>query len=161
EPGTIDPEDDELYLSLQTSYAAAVSYLDAGIAQLLETLDELDLEDETIVIVLSDTGQALGEHGIVGPVRPWLNEEVLHLPLLLRLPEKAEAGRRVAALTQNVDLAPTLMELFGLTPFPCHGHSLVPLLHGQQDQVRGYTCAGLHVNEGIEWCLRTQEWAFL
>ncbi len=161
QPGPIDLDDDEIYLCLQTSYAAAISYLDAGLAQLLETLADLDLDEETTVIVLSDCGQALGEHGVVGPVRPWLHEEVLHLPLLIRLPDRAEAGRRVLALTQNVDLAPTLAELFGLPPLPCHGHSLLPLLHGQAEQVRDYACAGLRVNDGIEWCLRTLDWSFL
>ncbi len=161
QPGLIDREDDELYLRLQTSYAAAVSYLDAGIAELLETLQELGLDEETTVIVLSDTGLSLGEHGMVGPVRSWLHEEVLHLPLLVRLPGKAEAGRHVTALTQNVDLAPTLVEMLGLAPFPCHGQSLVPLLHGRAEQARAYACAGRQVHEGIEWCLRTLDWSFL
>ncbi len=136
QPGVLDPEDDDIYLRVQTSYAAAVSYLDAGIAQLLETLEELELDDEITLIVLSDVGQSLGEHGVIGPVRPWLHEEILHLPLLIRLPGRREAGRRVPALTQNVDLAPTLAELFDLPAFPCHGHSLVPLLQGQADEVR-------------------------
>jgi len=161
EPGPIDPDDDDLYLRLQTTYGAAVTYLDAGIAQLLETLDDLELADETVVIVLSDCGQALGEHGLIGPVRPWLHEEIVHLPLLVRLPGLAEAGRRVQALTQAVDLAPTLVEVFGLSPLPCHGRSLVPLWRGEAEQVRAYICAGVQVDEGIEWCLRTTEWAFL
>ncbi len=142
EPGPIDPEDDTLYLSLRTTYGAAVTYLDAGIGQLLETLQDLKLADQTLVLVVSDCGQALGEHGLVGPIRPWLHEEIVHLPLLVRLPGFAGAGRRVAALTQAVDLAPTLAEVFGLPVFGCHGHSLAPLLHGNGEPVREYACAG-------------------
>jgi arylsulfatase A-like enzyme len=161
EPGLVDPEDDDFYLRLQTTHGAAVTYLDAGLAQLLETLNDLEMADKTLVIVLSDSGQALAEHGVIGPIRPWLHEEIVHLPLLIRLPGHIEGGRRVAALTQAVDLAPTLADFFGLAPLPCHGQSLVPLWRGEMDHVRDYICAGLQVGEGIEWCLRTPDWAFL
>jgi hypothetical protein len=67
----------------------------------------------------------------------------------------------VAGLTQNIDLAPTLAELFALGKFPCHGQSLLPLVQGQVETVREYACAGLRVNDGIEWCLRSPEWSFL
>ncbi|HTU18267.1 MAG TPA: sulfatase-like hydrolase/transferase [Gemmataceae bacterium] len=159
--GAIDGEDDYLYLSLQTSYAAAVSYVDAGFGQLLEALAGLEGGDDILLIVTTDAGQNLGEHGLVGTSRSWLHEEMIHLPLLLRLPGAAEAGRRVTALTQAVDLAPTLASWFQ-TPLPdAHGHSLLPLARGEVESVRPYACAGLQVGEAIEYALRTPEWAFL
>jgi arylsulfatase A-like enzyme len=157
----VDPEDDELFLRLHASYAAAVSYLDAGIGQVLQSLAERRLEDEVAVLLTADTGLALGEHGVVGPVRPWLHEEVVHLPLLLRLPGAAERGRRVAALTQAVDLAPTVAGLFGAALPPAHGHDLLPLARGQREGVRPYACAGLRVGDAVEWALRTPDWALL
>jgi len=160
-PGPLDPDDDVLYLSLQTSYAAAVSYLDAGIGELLDELARLDPAGEVLVLVTSDCGQALGEHGLVGPIRPWLHDEIVHIPLIMRLPHGAQAGRRVPALTQDVDLAPTLAALFGLALPKAHGHDLGPLLRGEVEQVRPYACFGLQVDAGIEWGLRTPEWAFL
>jgi arylsulfatase A-like enzyme len=159
--GPIDREDDYLYLSLQTSYAAAVSYLDAGLGVLLEAIGGLQGGDEVLLIVTSDVGQNLGEHGVVGDCRAWLHEELIHLPLLLRLPGAAEAGRRVAALTQAVDLAPTLAEWFR-TPLPgVHGHGLLPLARGEVETIRAYACAGRQVGDAIEYALRTPEWAFL
>jgi arylsulfatase A-like enzyme len=159
--GPIDREDDYLYLSLQTSYAAAVSYVDAAIGQLLEALDGLEGSDDILLIVTTDAGQNLGEHGLVGVVRPWLHDELIHLPLLLRLPRSAEAGRRIAALTQAADLAPTLADWFQ-TPLPdVHGSSLLPLARGEVESVRPYACAALQVGEAIEYALRTPEWAFL
>jgi arylsulfatase A-like enzyme len=159
-PGTVDTDDDILFERLQSSYAGAVSYLDAGVGQILETLAQTAGED-VLVVLTADVGQALGEHGVVGPVRPWPHDEVIHLPLLLRLPGGNEAGRRVAALTQAVDLAPTLADAFG-APLPgAHGHSLLPLARGQSEQVRDYACAGLEIGGAAGWCLRTPEWAFL
>jgi arylsulfatase A-like enzyme len=160
-PGPLDPDDDTLYLSLQTSYAAAVSYLDAGIGDLLDELARQDPAGEVLVLVTSDAGQALGEHGLVGPVRPWLHDEIVHIPLLLRLPGSAQAGRRVPALTQDVDLAPTLAALFGLAVPGTHGHDLGPLLRGEVEELRPYACSGLQVDAGIEWALRSPEWALL
>jgi arylsulfatase A-like enzyme len=158
-PGEIDPSDDTQFLRLQSSYAAAVTYFDAGIGQLLEDLGEA--ADDVLLVVTTDSGQQLGEHGVVGSVRPWLHEEVVHLPLIVRLPGGAEAGRRVSALTQPVDLAPTLADIFE-APLPsAHGHSLVPLLQGDAEQVRDYGVAGHRLGKQGEWCLRTREWAFL
>jgi arylsulfatase A-like enzyme len=161
EPGTIDPEDDALFLSVQSSYAAAVSYLDAGISQLLESLHERGRDEEVLVVFTSDCGQNLGEHGVLGAVRPWLHDEVIHLPLIIRLPAGSESGRRVFALTQGVDLAPTLADWFAAALEEAHGHSLLPLMHGDVEQIRPYACAGLEVGQAIEWALRTPEWACL
>jgi arylsulfatase A-like enzyme len=159
--GPIDAEDDTLYLSLQASYAAAVSYLDAGIGPLLQALNGLDGGDEVLLMFTSDVGPSLGEHGVVGPVRAWPHDEIIHLPLLVRLPGGAEAGRRVGALTQAVDLAATLADWFQ-APLPdTHGHSLLLLARGAMETIRPYACAGLQVGEAIEYTMRTPEWAFL
>ena len=159
--GPIDREDDYLFLSLQTSYAAAVTYVDAAIGQLLEALAGLEGGDEILLAVTTDVGQNLGEHGIVGACRPWLHDELIHLPLLLRLPGAAEAGRRVEALTQALDLAPTLAEWFGTALLDAHGLSLLSLARGKAETTRSYACAGLKIGAALEYSLRTPEWAFL
>jgi arylsulfatase A-like enzyme len=163
DPGAepFDPTDDELFFQIQRSFAGVVTYFDAVLGLLLEELDERGLTDEIVVLVTSDHGQALGEHGIVGPCRTWLHDELIHVPLLIRLPDGAEAGRRIAALTQPVDLHPTLLELFGVTPQSGQGRSLLPLVRGQVDQIRAYTCSGFRVGNAVEWALRTPDWALL
>src|SRR5262249_50647825 len=87
--------------------------------------------------------------------------ELLHLPLLVRLPGGAEAGRRVSSPTQPVDLLPTLLDAFGMPAAAVHGHSLLPLARGQAEQVREYACVGLRRAGGVEWALRTPEWGFV
>jgi arylsulfatase A-like enzyme len=159
--GPIDRADDYLYVNLQASYAAAVSNLDGGIGQLLQALGGLEGGDDILLIVTTDTGQNLGEHGIVGTCRPWLHDELIHLPLLLRLPGAAEGGRRVSALTQAVDLAPTLADWFQAPLDDVPGRSLLPLARGAIESIRPYAYAALQVGEAIEYALRTPEWAFL
>jgi arylsulfatase A-like enzyme len=159
--GAVDPNDDALFLRLQRSYAGAVSYLDAGLELLFDELRKQGLLDGLLVIVTTDHGQPLAEHGFVGAHRPWLHEELVHLPLIVRLPAAAEGGRRVPALTQPVDLMPTLLDAFGVPPPEVHGSSLLPLARGQVEEVRPYACGGLRQGGCVEWMLRTSAWSFL
>jgi arylsulfatase A-like enzyme len=159
--GPIDPEDDTLFLRLQGSYAGAVTYLDAGVGQLVEAVRALGDGDEVAVLVTADAGFPLGEHGAVGPSRAWPHNELVQLPLIARLPGGDEAGRRVAALTQAVDLAPTLADVFDAPFGPAHGRTLVPLMQGEAESVRPYAVSGLQAGDKIGWSLRTPGWAFL
>src|SRR5262249_19425064 len=93
QPGFLGEPETVTFLRLQASLAAAVSYVDAAVGNLLDMLDERGLGEGVMLIITTDHGQALGEHGIVGPHRPWLHEELIHVPLLVRLPGGAEAGR--------------------------------------------------------------------
>jgi arylsulfatase A-like enzyme len=153
----VDPARTAL-LPQQVEYAAAVTYLDEGLGQLLEVLDERDPSGDVLVLVTTDQGQSLGERS-QDPAH--LHETRIHLPLLLRLPNQAEAGRRIAFLTQPVDLVPTLFEAFGLPSPEVHGRSLLPLARGQTGPLRAYACAGLRRDKEVEWALRTPDWAFL
>jgi arylsulfatase A-like enzyme len=153
-PGAIE-EDDDVILSIQTTYAAAVTWVDSSLAGLLGALP-----DDVAVLLTADHGQALGEHLVVGPVRPWLHEELVHVPLLMYGPGW-RAGHRVAGLTQSVDLAPTLAELFGARLENAHGRSLLPLLGLEDRALRDYACMGLQVSEQAQWGLRTPNWSLL
>jgi arylsulfatase A-like enzyme len=159
--GFLSPPEDETCQGLLRTYAGAVAYLDAGLEMLFEELRERRLLEDLLVVVTGDHGLPLGEHGVIGDFRPWLYNERSHLPLMIRLPGGAEAGRRIPALTQSVDLMPTLLDAFGMPLPPVHGHSLLPLVHGAVERVRGYACAGLRLGEGIDWALWTPEWSLL
>ena len=159
--GMLAADDETTFLSLQRTYAAAVTYLDSGLGLLLEEMKRLYPAENVAIIVTSDRGLPLGEHGLVGWDRAWLHEELVHLPLLVRLPGQERAGRRVTALTQAVDLLPTLCGLFEVTVPAVHGRSLLPLLRGEMEEVRPYLCTGLRVGQSLEWSLRTPELVFL
>ncbi|MBY0522144.1 MAG: sulfatase-like hydrolase/transferase [Gemmataceae bacterium] len=161
-PGFVEPAADVTLARLQRSYAGAVAFFDAGLELLLEDLRKRGRLDDMTVIVTSDRGFPLGEHGVVGDFRPWLHDELIHAPLIVRLPGAAHAGQRVGSLTQALDLMPTLLAAFDV-PIPpdIHGHDLAPLVRGEVEHVRDYACSGLSIGERIEWALRTPEWSFL
>jgi arylsulfatase A-like enzyme len=154
-------DQDLAFLELQNHYAAAVTYLDSSIARILLQFEERGLLDDMLVLVTSDHGQNLGEDAMRPGSRLSLHEELIHIPLILRLPGKAEAGRRVNLLTQPVDLLPTLFDAFGVSLPAVHGQSLLPLAKGERKGTRSYACAGLRAGDRIEWALRTPDWLFL
>jgi arylsulfatase A-like enzyme len=82
----------------------------------------------TVVVIASDHGEAFGEHGNEGHARD-VYSEVTHVPLILALPFRFEAPLLIGARTENVDIWPTLFELFGLPAMPdVDGVSALPLI---------------------------------
>ncbi len=108
-------------------YYAAVSYVDAKIGQLLDTLERTGQADDTVVVVLSDHGEMLGERGL------WYKmtffEPAMRVPLMVAAPGRL-APRRVGASVSTTDLVPTLLDLAGAEPLDVDGASLAPLLSG-------------------------------
>jgi arylsulfatase A-like enzyme len=153
--------DDEQYVCLQQTYAAVVTHLDGILESFLDALQQLPSIEETLLLLTADQGLALGEHGVVGPSRPWLHDELVHLPLIVRLPRVAQAGRRVAALTQSVDLYATVLHALGLTVPDGESSSLLALALGQKHTGRELVVTSACVGEAVEWALRTRDWAYL
>jgi arylsulfatase A-like enzyme len=159
--GKLDPEEEGAWERLQATYAAMVTYFDAQLGKLFQELRAHNAYDDVLLIVTADRGLGLGEHGYVGFATPTLHEEFIHLPLLLRLPDGVEGGRRVSALTQPVDLLPTLLDAMNRPKPEVHGGSLLPLLRGEVESVRSYVCAGVTAKGEFTYALRTPEWSFL
>ena len=108
------------------NYLRCIRAVDDGVGRLLDYLDESGLADDTIVIYSSDQGFYLGEHGWYD--KRWMFEESFSMPFLIRWKGQIKPGSRSKALIQNIDYAPTFMELAGLTPpEDMQGRSLVPV----------------------------------
>lgn len=120
------PVADTMARNLIHGYYACVSYVDAMIGQVLDELERLQIADNTVVILWGDHGWSLGEHGLWCKHSPF--EVALHVPLIVRGPG-IQAGTRSHALTEFVDVYPSLCELASL-PLPPHlaGESFVPAL---------------------------------
>jgi arylsulfatase A-like enzyme len=115
-------------------YDAEIHWVDRHVGEVLDLIAAAGLEDETIVIVLSDHGDEFFDHGSIGH-RSTLHSELLHVPLIVRVPGTGQSGQRVPALARITDVAPSLLDWCGLPPLPdAQGASLRALIEtGQSD----------------------------
>ena len=132
--GLFDTNDPVAREWLATSFGAVMTKLDAELGMLFDGLRSHELDRSATWLVTSDFGYPLGEHGQIGLYRPWLYHELVHLPLLVRLPGAVEACRRVYGFTQPPDVRNTLLDLFGVMPI--EGMSLLPLARGELESSR-------------------------
>jgi N-acetylglucosamine-6-sulfatase len=106
--------------------------VDESVGRIVALLEEAGTLDRTVIVVMSDHGYFYGEHAL-NEERRLAYEESARIPLIVHFPPVAKAGATPAQLVQTIDLAPTLLELAGVTdPTSRQGRSLVPLMRGEQ-----------------------------
>ncbi|TLD69623.1 sulfatase [Phragmitibacter flavus] len=113
-------------------YYRLVTGVDREVGRLREVLRERGLAENTVVVVTSDNGYALGDRGLADKWFMW--EEDIRVPLVVYDPrlEEGQRGRRLKEMVLNVDLAPTMLERVGIeVPKGMQGRSLVPLVSGE------------------------------
>jgi iduronate 2-sulfatase len=161
---------DDQARTLRHGYYACVSYTDAQIGKVLDALQRLGLDKNTIVVLWGDHGWALGEKG------RWCKgtnfDMDAHAPFMMRVPGMAK-GAFTEAIMEYVDVYPTLAELAGLTPpADLDGRSLVPILKDPQSPGRdfalsqfnrpwsptGFDCMGYSIRTDTQRYTRWVDW---
>jgi arylsulfatase A-like enzyme len=116
-------------------YYGLCESLDHEFGRLMKSLDELGLSDNTLVIFTSDHGDMIGCHGKRHKTEP--EEESLHVPLFMRLPDRTKPGQETDILTSSIDLMPTILSLCKLgIPDTCTGKDLSGVLTGKPPEVK-------------------------
>ncbi|MGW4382455.1 sulfatase [Kitasatospora sp. NPDC004531] len=140
-------ETDEQVAHARYEYAALLSMCDHSLGRVLDLMDEQNLWDDTLLIVNTDHGLLLGDRGWWGKmVQPWYNE-LVHLPLFVWDPRVGAAGERRSALVQTIDLAPTLLEYFGVErPADVQGQPLPLATDAPVRRAALFGAHGGHVN---------------
>lgn len=124
------PLTEDLTRTLIHGYYAALSYMDAQLGRVLDEVDRLGLDENTIIVLWGDHGYHLGDHGA------WTKhtnyEQANRIPIIIVAPGVTTPGSSSRAVVETVDIYPTLAELAGLPapegPQPIDGESLVPVL---------------------------------
>ena len=123
---------------LRNRYKALLTMTDRHIGEILDVMDKYDMYDDTLLIFTSDHGFHLGEHGYMAKNYMAPYNEVFHIPLIIAGPGM-EKGR-TNALTQNIDLFPTILNYYDVSAtklqYKIHGKSLMPILRDGEEQVR-------------------------
>ncbi|HHY98583.1 MAG TPA: sulfatase-like hydrolase/transferase [Firmicutes bacterium] len=145
-------------------YHSAIAYMDVALCALFYKLEELKLDEKTLVVITADHGEELDEHGL------WYDHHGLYdtntrIPLILRCPGTIPAGLRLGGLVRLFDLPPTILDFLGkgdlISKYGMEGHSLVPLICGVN---QAGTCDELYMTEDT-WmrrrAIRTRRWLFI
>lgn len=110
-------------------YDGEIAYNDLHLGRLMGKLAELGIYEDTLIVILSDHGDFMGEHGLWSHHPPGYRG-VLNVPLIMRLPKQISGGQKIDRPVQLVDLLPTILDLLGLLTqqLPISGESLLPLM---------------------------------
>lgn len=133
----LSPKDIKLwkYQRYLKNYLNTAKAVDQSVGTLLNYLDKHGLGENTVVIYSSDQGFYLGEHGWFD--KRWMFEESFKMPFVIRWPGVVKPGSKPQALIQNIDYAPTFLEIAGIpAPADIQGTSIVPILKKSSNKVR-------------------------
>ena len=128
-----DGMDGEDHRLIRAAYWAMVDLIDTQVGRMVAALERTGQLEDTMIILTSDHGEMLGDHGIYLK-GPFFYEPAIRVPFIVSWPAAIPPGRRSEALVEAVDIAPTLLDMAGLPRAPgMQGRSLWPLLSGVRD----------------------------
>jgi arylsulfatase A-like enzyme len=142
---------------LRANYAGEASNVDYWYGKVLDKIGELGLFENSVVVFLSDHGALLNEQGqwVKGPEK--LRTQVTHVPLLVRVPDKQYAGKRVSGFVQVPDYLPTFLGRLNLKGSPrVTGEDLWPYVTGEKTNRRDHAISAF----GYIASVRTKEWNY-
>ena len=167
--GSLHLTREELQIARGTYYGL-VSWVDHQVGRILDLLEEKGELDNTLIVINSDHGLQLGEHGIHKKVSFY--EQTVSVPLIFSWPKHLPAGKVIEEPVELVDFLPTVLDLVGEKAIPgIAGRSLLPLIRGEQQEWRPavfsemdqsfneYTC--LRVAAGRQIMVRTKKWKMI
>ncbi|KAG5753729.1 hypothetical protein H9Q70_003670 [Fusarium xylarioides] len=130
---------DEIWREIKATYYGMITRLDDQFGRVLKKVDELGIWKDTVTMFFTDHGEYLGDHGLIEKWPSGLSETLVHEPLIIGgagLPE----GKKIDAMTEMVDLVPTMLETSGIgESFAHNGLSWIPLLCGDAKTHKQYS----------------------
>ena len=145
-------------------YDGEIAYMDSAIGDVIEALEDNGVLEETLLILTSDHGEQLGQHGLsnYGWEHDGLHDAVTHVPLIMRYPKKLAKGVRIKGFCQHIDILPTILDLLDVRTdiLEIDGKSVIPLLKGEKirDHIFMESSGGQRAIRTDEWKLIADEW---
>jgi arylsulfatase A-like enzyme len=135
---------DRQLLRMRALYAAEVTMMDRWLGKFIERAHQLGVMEKSLLVVISDHGHLLGEHGYTGKLPYALYPELTDTVLMVRHPKGKGAGKTSAYYASTHDVAPTILGFLGVKqPAPMDGEDLMPLLEGNEpEQPRDHITQG-------------------
>ena len=156
----LEESDLEYIISL---YDNGIAYMDKCIGDLFEILKNMDLFDKSLIIITADHGEEFQEHGYMLHANPYYFEEIMHVPLIVKLPKTRSnfrgsgEGKVVNGLVESIDIMPSIVDILGIEKYGIEGKSFVDLLEGDErgkEYIFGFGSDG-------SLFIRTERWKML
>lgn len=143
---------------LKDSYDEEILSVDSLLVDFLHGLDKSIL-NKTIIVIFSDHGEMFAKHGRfgrAGAIRGTLYDDVLHVPLIMKIP--GSSGERIIGLSQLIDVAPTIINFLDISGGDRFvGNNLAPLISGQKESVNNFVFAGTKFGVGLRNFVYTED----
>lgn len=150
---------DKERIEFKRAYHACLSFTDAQIGKVLDTLDRLKLWDNTIVILMGDNGYHLGQHDWWNKVTVY--ESGARVPFMMWVPGAKGMGQKTQALIELIDIYPTLIDYAGLSaPHKLSGASFRPVLETPQLPGKAAACTQVTRGKQMGYSVRTERWRY-
>lgn len=172
--GIVDFDPHEDRPAITALYDGEVRVFDDMVGCWIDKLEELELLDDTLLLILADHGEELLERGYVGHcscnLKGTLYEEAIKVPLILRCPKILPAGRVIEHQISQIDIMPTILDLLGIQPPDfMEGRSTRSLIEARSDSFREECFAetppagwqALQDDDREIWCIRTASWKLI
>jgi len=114
-------------------YDNGIAYMDKCISDLFNMLRQEGLYDSALIIITADHGEAFGEHGYFVHGNPYLYDEEMHVPLIVKLPDSMHEGGVVESLVEMIDITPTILDYTGIQGCAMDGTSLRGFIENSSD----------------------------
>lgn len=142
-------------------YDGEIAHVDSVVGTFLDQLRAAKLYDESLIAVMADHGEGLGEHGERGH-GIFLYDPTIRVPLLFKMPSQRFAGQRVDDRVELVDVLPTMLDVAGVaTPKLVQGHSLLPLASDKSKASRGGSVDNQPAYSETDYPRRAYGWSLL
>jgi arylsulfatase A-like enzyme len=149
-------QDDLKYIT--ALYDGGVTYTDKYIGELFEILKELELYDKSLIIVTSDHGEEFQEHGGLLHLNPYYYEELVHVPLIIKLPWAATDGKVIRKFVESIDFMPTILGTLGVKNVPkMQGENFMKIIENPDAEWKN-SVFGYSVVKGPRAFVRNSRW---
>nr|WP_255506004.1 sulfatase [Polycladospora coralii] len=148
---------------IRQNYDGTVKQVDQAIGELVNTLKETNQYEDTLILLVSDHGESLGEHKIYFD-HHGLYDQTLHVPFILSCPAKLPKKKRITEICQHEDIFPTICQLANVKSIPqlgkIDGKSMMSIIEGKQKKFRSFAVS-CEANWQLKRSIRTKNWKLI
>ncbi len=150
------------------AHIGEVSYMDKQFGKLIQKLKQRGLYEDSLIAVLSDHGEGLGEHRWMTHIFN-VYEEAINIVFMIKFPEAANGGKRILNLIETLDYPQTVLDILNLSELQdSHGKSLLPLIYNRVDEIhkeifgmRKFYTRVVRGSTGPKYFVETNEWKYI